>query len=195
MANVKTGLNSIVKYLSTKKETGRRSIGLLVDGPNVLRKEFNVNLEEIRDVLREYGNVKIGRVFLNQYASDKLVEAIENNGFEPIICSSDVDVRLAVEGMELVYNPTIDTLALVTRDADFKPLLNKANEHGKETIIFGVEPGFSTALKNSADYVIVLENDEMNYYDDSHFEEGKGITAKGEIVSGQHRKKDALIDY
>ncbi|NOQ48678.1 MAG: TIGR00288 family NYN domain-containing protein [Methanococcoides sp.] len=163
MQNVKTGFSSIVKYLSTKKETGRRSIGLLVDGPNVLRKEFNVNLEEIRDVLKEYGNVKIGRVFLNQYASDKLVEAIENNGFEPIICSSDVDVRLAVEGMELVYNPTIDTIALVTRDADFKPLLNKANEHGKETILFGVEPGFSTALRNSADYVVILENNQMNY--------------------------------
>ncbi|PQV43437.1 TIGR00288 family NYN domain-containing protein [Methanohalophilus euhalobius] len=156
MQNVKTGFNSIVKYLSTKKEIGRRSIGLLVDGPNVLRKEFDVNLEEIRDVLKEYGNVKIGRVFLNQYASNKLVEAVENNGFEPVICSSDVDVRLAVEGMDLVHNPNIDTLALVTRDADFKPLLNKANEHGKETIIFGVEPGFSTALRNSSDYVVIL---------------------------------------
>ncbi|WP_242492609.1 TIGR00288 family NYN domain-containing protein [Methanolobus psychrotolerans] len=196
MANVKTGLNSIVKYLSTKKETGRRSIGLLVDGPNVLRKEFNVNLEEIRDVLKEYGNVKIGRVFLNQYASDKLVEAIENNGFEPIICSSDVDVRLAVEGMELVYNPTIDTMALVTRDADFKPLLNKANEHGKETILFGVEPGFSTALRNSADYVIILENDEMNYNDDVHSEEDNASAAHGkEIIRNSRRKKDALFDY
>jgi conserved hypothetical protein TIGR00288 len=196
MANVKTGLNSIVKYLSTKKETGRRSIGLLVDGPNVLRKEFNVNLEEIRDVLKEYGNVKIGRVFLNQYASDKLVEAIENNGFEPIICSSDVDVRLAVEGMELVYNPTIDTMALVTRDADFKPLLNKANEHGKETIIFGVEPGFSTALRNSADYVIILDNDEMNYYDDMHPQEEKRNGAKdGEFARSSRNKKDALMDY
>ncbi|WP_407356615.1 TIGR00288 family NYN domain-containing protein [Methanolobus sp. WCC5] len=194
MANVKTGLNSIVKYLSTKKETGRRSIGLLVDGPNVLRKEFNVNLEEIRDVLKEYGNVKIGRVFLNQYASDKLVEAIENNGFEPIICSSDVDVRLAVEGMELVYNPTIDTMALVTRDADFKPLLNKANEHGKETIIFGVEPGFSTALRNSADYVIILENDQMNY-EDMEPEEDTGVARDKEIVQNSRKKKDALIDY
>jgi uncharacterized protein (TIGR00288 family) len=81
---------------------------------------------------------------------------VENNGFEPVICSSDVDVRLAVEGMDLVHNPNIDTLALVTRDADFKPLLNKANEHGKETIIFGVEPGFSTALRNSSDYVVIL---------------------------------------
>ena len=162
MKPVKSGIDSISKYLRSKKEVGRRKIGLLVDGPNILRKEFDVNLEEIRDVLKDYGNIKIGRVFLNQYASEKLVEAIEKHGLEPIICSSDVDVRLAVEGMELVYNPNIDTLAIVTRDADFKPLLNKANEHGKETIIFGVEPGFSTALKNSADYVILMDKNRTN---------------------------------
>jgi uncharacterized protein (TIGR00288 family) len=68
--------------------------------------------------------------------------------------------------MELIYNPNIDTLAIVSRDADFKPLLNKANEHGKETIIFGVEPGFSTALKNSADYVILLDKHRKSGYDD-----------------------------
>jgi uncharacterized protein (TIGR00288 family) len=175
MRPVKDGIDSISKYLRSKKEIGRRKIGLLVDGPNILRKEFDVNLEEIRDVLKDYGNIKIGRVFLNQYASEKLVEAIENHGLEPIICSSDVDVRLAVEGMELVYNPHIDTLALVTRDADFKPLLNKANEHGKETIIFGVEPGFSTALRNSADYVIIMKKSKMSSYDESDGEgQGEG---------------------
>jgi uncharacterized protein (TIGR00288 family) len=75
--------------------------------------------------------------------------------------------------MELVYNPHIDTLALVTRDADFKPLLNKANEHGKETIIFGVEPGFSIALKNSADYVILMKKSRMSSYNESD-EAGQG---------------------
>ena len=138
---------------------------MLVDGPNMLRKEFQINLEEIRDVLKDYGDVKIGKVFLNQYASEKLVEAVANQGFEPVICTTDVDVMLAIEGMEIVHNPTIDTLALVTRDADFKPLLSKANERGKETIVFGAEPGFSVALKNSADYVIILENGIMTNYD------------------------------
>jgi len=65
-----------------------------------------------------------------------------------------------VEGMDMIYNPVIDTLALVSRDANMKPLLIKAKEHGKETIIFGAEPGFSVALKKSADYVIVLRNGE-----------------------------------
>ncbi len=163
MKPMKSGFESIRNYLGSKKEKGRRKIALLVDGPNMLRKEFQINLEEIRDVLKDYGSIKIGRVFLNQYASDKLVEAIETQGLEPIICTSDVDVRLAVEGMELVFSPVIDTIALVTRDADFKPLLSKANEHGKETILFGAEPGLSIALKNSADYVIILKEGIMEH--------------------------------
>jgi uncharacterized protein (TIGR00288 family) len=148
----------IMRYLGSRKEKGRKQIGLLVDGPNMLRKEFQMDLEEIRDILKDYGDIKMGKVFLNQYASEKLVEAVENQGFEPVICTSDVDVRMAVEGVDMIYNPVIDTLALVTRDADLKPVLMKAMEHGKETIIFGAEPGFSVALRNSADYVIVLRD-------------------------------------
>ncbi len=98
-----------------------------------------------------------------------------------------MDVRLAVEGMELVYNPNIDTLAIVTRDADFKPLLNKANEHGKETIIFGVEPGFSTALKNSADYVILMDKNHMSGYDED--EEGKpGASEREEYPEDEYEE-------
>jgi len=37
-----------------------------------------------------------------------------------------------------------------------KPLLAKAKEHGKETIVVGLEPDFSTALRNTADVVIDL---------------------------------------
>ncbi|MEI8004381.1 MAG: NYN domain-containing protein, partial [Methanothrix sp.] len=84
-----------MSYLGSKKEKGRKKIGLLVDGPNMLRKEFQMDLEEIRDILKDYGDIKMGKVFLNQYASEKLVEAVENQGFEPVICTSDVDVRMA----------------------------------------------------------------------------------------------------
>lgn len=154
-------LQKIRNYLSTRKESDSRKIGLLVDGPNMLRKEFNINLFEIRDILSDYGDIKVAKVFLNQYAGEKLVEAIENQGFEPIITSGDVDVRMAVEAMEMIYNDAIDAIALVTRDADFKAVLNKAMEIGKETIIIGAEPGFSAALKNCADIAIVLNEEDF----------------------------------
>jgi uncharacterized protein (TIGR00288 family) len=150
-------LDKLKSTLFKEKSKDRKGIALLVDGPNMLRKEFQIDLEVVRDILKRYGDIKVGKVFLNQYASDKLVEAIENQGFEPIIGSGDVDVRLAVDAMELVFNQNIDTIAIVTRDADFKPVLSKANMYGKETIVFGAEPGLSIALKNVADYVIVFD--------------------------------------
>ncbi len=159
-------IQKIKKFLSKRRFENRKRVCVLVDGPNMLRKEFNINLGEIREILSEYGDIKVAKVFLNQYASDKLVEAIENQGFEPVITSGDVDVRMAVEAMDLIYNDAIDAIALVTRDADFKAVLKKAMELGKETIIIGVEPGFSAALKNSADIAIVLNEEDFEEYED-----------------------------
>ena len=181
-------LQKIKKYLSSRKQD-RIKVGVLVDGPNMLRKEFNVNLQEIREILSEYGDIKVAKVFLNQYASEKLVEAIENQGFEPIITSGDVDVRMAVEAMELIFNDAIDAIALVTRDADFKSVLKKAMEMGKETIIIGAEPGFSAALKNSADFAIVLNEDEDEKDEDEQEEtEEKSDEKEEKVIIGEEAK-------
>ena len=64
---------------------------------------------------------------------------------------------MAVNAVESVFNDDIDTIVLVTRDTDFLPVIQKAKEHGKETVVIGMEPGFSTALKNAADQVVELE--------------------------------------
>lgn len=137
----------------TKKE---KNIACFVDGPNMLRKELGVNLETIKSRLLKQGRLKVAKVFLDQYASDKLIEAVTNQGFEVVIVPSDVDVALAVDATEYVFNPNIEIIAIASRDSDFKPLLTKAKEHGKETIVVGTEPDFSAALQNTADTVINL---------------------------------------
>jgi uncharacterized protein (TIGR00288 family) len=76
-----------------------------------------------------------------------------------MMVAGDVDVQMAVEAYELIYNPNIDILALMTRNAEFMPLINIAKENGKETIVIGAEPGFSIALKNAADSTIVLNGE------------------------------------
>ncbi|MDI6702355.1 TIGR00288 family NYN domain-containing protein [Methanothermobacter wolfeii] len=153
-------LTSLKEYIPIKKkEGGEKNIGLLVDGPNMLRKEFSLNLDLVRKILSEYGNMRVGKVLLNQYASDKLIEAIVNQGFTPIVVAGDTDVYMAVEAMELIYNPNIDIIALMTRDADFLPIINKAKENGKDTLVIGAEPGFSAALQNSADHAIILKSE------------------------------------
>ncbi|MFA6049125.1 MAG: TIGR00288 family NYN domain-containing protein [Candidatus Micrarchaeia archaeon] len=144
-------LEKVRAVLAGKAE---KNIACFVDGPNMIRKELNVDLNVVRKKLQKLGKLKVARVFLDQYASDKLIEAATNQGFDVVIVPSDVDIALAVEAMEFCFNDKIQSIAVVSRDSDFKPLLTKLKEHGKETIVVGAEPDFSSALKNSADIVI-----------------------------------------
>ncbi|HQT45154.1 MAG TPA: TIGR00288 family NYN domain-containing protein [Candidatus Micrarchaeota archaeon] len=142
-----------IKSLLEKKNNN--NIALLIDGPNVIRREMNIDLDFVRKQLQKHGSIKVSKIYLDQYASDKLIEAMVNQGYQPIITTGDVDVTMACEAMEQVFNPAIHTIALMTRDIDFRPVLVKAKELGKETIIIGAEPGFSVALRNTADIVIM----------------------------------------
>ncbi len=144
------------KSLLKKKQPGK-NIALLIDGPNVIRKDVRLDLVQVRKAVEKYGQIKVSKIFLDQYASDKLIEAMTNQGYEPIITTGDVDVTMAVDAMVQVYNPHVQTIALMTRDIDFRPVLVKAKELGKETIVIGSEPGFSVALRNTADIVIIAE--------------------------------------
>ncbi len=147
----------MLKKLREALHKKEKHIACFVDGPNMLRKELGVNLDTIKKKLSRFGKLKVAKVFLDQYASDKLIEAVTNQGFEVVIVPSDVDVALAVEATGYIFNENVDAIAIVSRDSDFKPLLAKAKAHGKETIVVGVEPDFSTALKNTADEVVNLK--------------------------------------
>lgn len=140
------------------------NVAVYVDGPNVIRKQFDLDLDALREKVEDFGTIKVGKVFLNQYASEKLIEAIVSQGFEPALGlggekdkESDVDVYMATNAMESVFSDEIDVIVIVTRDADFLPVIQKAKENGKETVVIGMEPGFSTALQNAADEVIELD--------------------------------------
>jgi len=154
-------LDTVKDYMSgvikRKTKRGDLDIAMLIDGPNMLRREFDISLKEVRELVEELGTIRIGLAFLNQYASDKLIEAVANQGFVPRVIPGDVDVYLAVEAMDIIYSDSVDALALMTRDTDFLPIIAKAKERGKVTIVIGAEPGFSTALQNAADYVIKLK--------------------------------------
>lgn len=150
-----------------RKNLRNNNIAVYVDGPNIIRNEFDIDLDTFRENIEDSGSIKVAKVFLNQYASDKLVEAIVSQGFEPMLGlggekdrESDVDVYMAVNAMEGVHNEEIDTIVLVTRDTDFLPVVQKAKEAGKKTVVAGLDPGFSVALRNAADKVIYLNEDQ-----------------------------------
>lgn len=142
-------------------EKSEKNLALYVDGPNLLRSEFNIDLDKMRKKVMKYGRIMIAKVFLNQFASEKLIEAVASQGFEPIIevggekneQKSDIDATMGATIMEGVFNPNVDVIAIATRDSDFMPVVLKAKEHGKKVVVIGINPGFSIALKNVADFV------------------------------------------
>ncbi|MFB6076205.1 MAG: NYN domain-containing protein, partial [Candidatus Aenigmatarchaeota archaeon] len=67
----------VLDKVKEKVKRGKKNrVGLFVDGPNIIRKEFNINLDKLRERVEGYGRIAIGKVFLNQFASEKLIEAI-----------------------------------------------------------------------------------------------------------------------
>lgn len=135
----------------------RKNIVLLVDGPNIIRKTFHFDLKEIKKEIGKYGEIRIAKVYLDQYASDKLIEAMANQGFEVVITTGDVDVTMAIDGMEYVLDQNVDIITFMTRDTDYRPLLLKAKAKGKKTIIVAMDVAFSAALRNTADIVILFK--------------------------------------
>lgn len=145
---------------SSARTPEESNVALFVDGPNMLRKEFMIDLRELKKRAEKYGRVVTAKVFINQFAPEKLIEAVINEGYkvEMILAvqdddANDVDVSVAVAATEAALMHDVDYIALATRDADFLPVIQKAKEYGKKVIILGAEPGFSASLRNAADFV------------------------------------------
>lgn len=133
------------------------TVGLFVDGPNVFRDEFDVDLDDLRTAAEDLGRVGVLRLYLDEHATPGLIQAAEARGFEVIVTSGDVDVKLAVDATALTGDGSIDRLAIASRDTDFKPVLEHAGKVGVETV--AIAPGThgrSDALRNAADRTLTL---------------------------------------
>jgi uncharacterized protein (TIGR00288 family) len=136
-------------------------VGLFVDGPNVLREEFDIDLDDLREAAERAGRVTAMRLYLDEHATPGLIQAAEARGFEVVITSGDVDVRLAVDLTEFAIEGRADVVAIASRDTDFKPAVEVANAHGCRT--FAIAPGSfgrSDALRNAATRRVTLGEDD-----------------------------------
>jgi len=136
---------------------GNDRVALLVDGPNVFREEFDVEFAELSQTAKAFGSLAVARIYFDEQASSGLLQAAEAHGFETVVTSGDVDVRLAVDATELAVEETVDVLAIVSRDMDFKPALEIAKRHGVRTVAIAPgEHGRSGGLGAVADETVTL---------------------------------------
>jgi uncharacterized protein (TIGR00288 family) len=139
---------------------GDEHVALLVDGPNVLRSEFDVDLDDVRAAATTGRRLSVARLYLDEHATPGLIQAAEARGFEVVVTSGDVDVRLAIDGTELLQDAAVDVLAVASRDTDFKPLVEAATRRGVRTLAIAPgEHGRSDALANAAHDDVVLDGD------------------------------------
>ena len=133
-------------------------VALFVDGPNVLRDEFHVDLDDVRRAAEAEGPLVAARLYLDEHAPPGLIQAAEARGFEVMITSGDVDVKLAVDAARYVAEGRMAVLAVASRDTDFKPVVEAANEHGIRTLAVAPgEFGRSDALRNAANGSVTLD--------------------------------------
>ncbi|RLM39161.1 NYN domain-containing protein [Haloarcula sp. Atlit-120R] len=146
----------LLRRIFEEKDSPQR-VGLFVDGPNVLRSEFDVDLDVVRNIAAEYGPLAVTRLYVDQNASPGLIQAAEARGFEVRTTSGDVDVRLAVDATDAAVAGQIDVLAVASRDTDFKPALEVAAREGVRTVAIAPgEYGRSDALRNAAEDAVTL---------------------------------------
>ncbi|QAU11973.1 NYN domain-containing protein [Halorubrum sp. BOL3-1] len=147
-------------------------VALFVDGPNVLREEFDVDLDDVRRAAEAEGPLVTTRLYLDEHATPGLIQAAEARGFEVVITSGDVDVKLAVDAARFAAEGRMDTLAVASRDTDFKPVVETANGYGIRTLAIAPgEFGRSDALRNAANGSVTLDGDENA---DSESDDGDG---------------------
>ncbi len=138
---------------------GSDRVALLVDGPNCFREEFDVDLADLSRAGKRFGGLAVARIYFDEHASSGLLQAAEAHGFETIVTSGDVDVRLAVDATELAVEGTIDVLAVASRDMDFKPAFEVARRHGIRTVAIAPgEHGRSGGLAAAADEAFTLDD-------------------------------------
>ncbi|MCG3216208.1 MAG: NYN domain-containing protein [Candidatus Heimdallarchaeota archaeon] len=150
--------SSYIKILR-ERLSGERKTAIIVDGPNFLRKvrDRQIKLEEIDEVAKDTGLAIVKKVILNEFASEKLIQAITNSGYEPIVTSYDIHITMSIEIMKILQkNKSVGLIVIASRDARIVPILLKLKEKGIETAIVGFEPGLSVAVKKMADQTFLL---------------------------------------
>jgi uncharacterized protein (TIGR00288 family) len=135
-------------------------VATFVDGPNVLREEFDVDLDDVREAAASYGRPVLTRVYLDEEAPSGLVRAAEARGFEVVVTSGDVDVRLAVDLTRTAVAGDADVVVVASRDTDFKPAVEAANAAGLVSVALAPGAyGRSDALRNAATERLTLGED------------------------------------
>ncbi|MEA3324268.1 MAG: NYN domain-containing protein [Euryarchaeota archaeon] len=155
-------------------------VALFIDHCNILDGCSNVgipgyNYDVLVEVASKAGQMVLGRVYLvTDRSSAGMLHKFFEFGIEPVYApeyktgdgakqKSLADPMMVCDIMQTHYErPFIEIFIIVSGDKDFIPLIRKIAEHGKRTIVVGVEGSTTYPLIKECDR---LHFDFLNYGD------------------------------
>lgn len=169
------------------------NVAIFIDGENISSKEYC----HILDDVRKNGQVSISNVYLDWTENQSWKEVSKNYGITPIQCQkingkNSVDLKIAVDIMEILYERQIDLFCILTTDSDFCHIVQKLKSKNKIVHIYGYENNMNKSLLSICNQFINIKNlktsDFMNDIDRywniiRYCIEEKNISNIGEIKS------------
>ncbi len=159
----------MVEHENEKNEE-KRNILVLVDYENIALEAADegmvVDFEGLAELCRSYGNIIVSMVFVPKHQlDDPWFDASWLQGFYAVAAPSQLpnrikqyrtaDAMMIDYGTRLCVLPGIDDIVIVSHDADFIPLANRARDAGKQVILVAGEK-VSQALTKAVDFQVAL---------------------------------------
>lgn len=135
------------------------NIGIFIDGENISSKEY----KNILDDVRKYGQVSISNIYLDWTENQSWKDISKNFGITPIQCNkingkNSVDLKIAVDIMEILYEREIDLFCILTTDSDFCHIVQKLKSKNKIVHIYGYENNINNSLLSICNQFINIKN-------------------------------------
>lgn len=179
------------------------NIGIFIDGENISSKEYKCILEDIR----KYGRISISNIYLDWTENTSWMDISKNFGITPIQCNkinrkNSIDLKIAVDIMETIYEKNIDLFCILTTDSDFCHIVQKLKSKNKFVYIYGPKLNTNQSLLSICDKFIDIKNlyfEESKTEIDKYWEiiyeclEEKNISNIGEIKT-QIIQQDSIFD-
>ena len=123
------------------------NIGIFIDGENISSKEYKYILEDIR----KHGRISISNIYLDWTENKSWLDISKNFGITPIQCNkinrkNSIDLKIAVDIMEILYERDIDLFCILTTDSDFCHIVQKLKSKNKVVYIYGYENNTNNSL-------------------------------------------------
>lgn len=135
------------------------NIAIFIDGENISYKDYGNILKDIR----KSGQVSISNVYLDWTQNQSWKEVTKSLGVTPIQCQklngkNSVDLKIAVDIMETLYERQIDLFCILTTDSDFCHIVQKLKSKNKIVHIYGYETKINNSLLNICNKFINIKN-------------------------------------